>query len=51
MSTVFLRGHIFTGDDFVENGCVVVDQSKGVITEVGPEGEVNVPKEARRNRG
>ncbi|MGP8070705.1 MAG: amidohydrolase family protein [Candidatus Bathyarchaeia archaeon] len=48
MSTVFLRGHVFTGDNFIENGCVVVDQSKGVITHVGPEGEVKEPKDARR---
>lgn len=48
MSTLLLRGHIFTGDDFIENGCVVIDQSKGVITEAGPESEVKEPKDVRR---
>ena len=47
MPNIVLRGSIFTGDDFIETGCVVIDQSKGVVVEVGRRGEVNEPKEAR----
>lgn len=36
-----------TGDDLIEAGCVVIDQSKGVVVEVGRRGEVNEPKDAR----
>jgi len=47
MASLVLRGSIFTGDDFIEAGCVVVDQSQGVIVEVGRKGEVNEPQDAR----
>jgi imidazolonepropionase-like amidohydrolase len=48
MSTLVLCGQLFTGDNFIEKGCVVVDQLKGTITEAGPKSEVNEPKDARR---
>jgi len=47
MSSLVLRGPIFTGVDFIEAGIVIVDQSKGTIIEAGRKGEVNEPKEAR----
>ncbi len=47
MASLVLRGSIFTGDDFIEGGCVVVDQSRGVIVEVGRKGEVNEPQDTR----
>lgn len=47
MPNFVLRGSIFTGDDFIEAGCVVIDQSKGIVVEVGRRGEVNEPKDAR----
>jgi imidazolonepropionase-like amidohydrolase len=47
MSSLILRGPIFTGVDIIEGGCVVIDQSKGTITEVGRKGEVNEPRDAR----
>jgi len=46
MPTLVLRGQIFTGDEFIENGCVIIDQSKGTIAEAGRKGEVNEPENA-----
>jgi imidazolonepropionase-like amidohydrolase len=47
MSTLVLRGPVFTGADLIENGCVVVDQSNGMITDAGRKGDVNEPKDAK----
>jgi imidazolonepropionase-like amidohydrolase len=47
MSTLLLRGPIFTGEEFVDAGCVAINQSKGTIIDVGGRGEVNEPKDAR----
>jgi imidazolonepropionase-like amidohydrolase len=47
MTSLVLRGSIFNGHDYMEAGCVVVDQSQGVIVEVGRKGDVNEPKDVR----
>jgi hypothetical protein len=47
MSTLLLQGPIFTGEDFIDAGCAVIDQSKGTIIDVGRSGEVTEPKGAR----
>jgi len=38
---------MFTGEEYIETGVVVVDQSKGIIAGVGRKGEVDEPKDAR----
>ena len=47
MAELILRGAVFTGDDFIQAGSVVVDQSSGIIVGVGRKGEVNEPRGAR----
>ena len=47
MSYLVLKGSIFTGADFIEVGCVVVDQSTGSIVKVGEKGEVDEPDGAK----
>jgi imidazolonepropionase-like amidohydrolase len=47
MSSLVLRRSIFTGDTFIETGCALVDQSNGVIVEVGRKSEVSEPEGAR----
>jgi len=47
MSSLILRGPIFTGAEFVENGCIVVDESKGVIVDAGRKGDVSEPRDSK----
>jgi len=47
MSTLVLRGSIFTGADLIEKGSVVVDQASGMIADAGKKGDVNEPKDSR----
>jgi imidazolonepropionase-like amidohydrolase len=47
MSNLVLRGSVFTGADLIENGCVVVDQSKGVIVDAGRKGDVSEPRDSK----
>ena len=42
-----IKGGIFDGRGYLENGIVVVDPEKGVIRDVGREGEVDRPRGAR----
>ena len=42
-----LKGSIFDGADYYENGIVVVDQDNGIIAEVGKEGAVEIPNGAK----
>ena len=47
MPNVILKGSIFDGVDYYENGIVVVDQDNGIITEVGAEDAVEAPSGAK----
>ena len=47
MSNLVLRGPVFNGEDLIENCCVVVDQSKGIIIDAGRKGDVSEPKDSR----
>ena len=47
MPSLVLRGPIFNGEDLIQNGCVLIDQVKGVIVDVGERGGVNEPADAR----
>jgi imidazolonepropionase-like amidohydrolase len=47
MSNLILKGGIFDGEEYVEDGMVIVDQEKGTIVDVGCEGEVDVPRDAK----
>ena len=42
-----LKGSIFDGTDYYENGVVVIDQDSGLITDIGPEGSVDSPSGAK----
>ncbi len=47
MSDLVLRGSIFDGAEYYENGIVVVDQDSGIIEDVGPEDSVDQPPSAK----
>jgi len=47
MPNLVLRGPIFTGETLIEKGCVVVDQSAGVIVDAGRKGDVNEPNDSK----
>ena len=47
MSSLVLKGSVFDGEESYENGIVIVDQDKGVITDVGPEDSVDLPYDAK----
>ena len=42
-----LKGGVFDGRNYLENGVVIVDQEKGVIRDVGREGEIDHPRGAK----
>lgn len=42
-----LRGSVFDGTDYYENGAVVIDQENGTITNVGTENSVDIPAGAK----
>lgn len=43
-----LKGAVFTASEFTEQGVVVVDDSSGIIEDVGRQGEVDEPREGTR---
>jgi imidazolonepropionase-like amidohydrolase len=43
-----LKGEVFTGSELIEDGVVVVDQSTGIIEDVGKQGEVDEPGDQTR---
>jgi imidazolonepropionase-like amidohydrolase len=43
-----LKGDLFTGSGFIEQGVVVIDQSSGIIEGAGREGEVDEPRDETR---
>lgn len=43
-----LKGAVFTPSEFTEQGVVVVDDSSGIIEDVGRQGEVDEPREGTR---
>src|SRR5579872_6853662 len=47
MPSLVLKGSIFDGADFYENGTVVVDQESGTITDVGKDDAISSPAGAR----
>lgn len=42
-----LKGNIFDGEAYLEDGEIVVDQEKGIIADVGRTGEIDVPRDAK----
>ena len=47
MSNLVLKGGMFDGEAYVENGEIVVDQEKGIILDAGRAGEVDAPRDAK----
>lgn len=48
MAKLVLKGNLFTGSEFIEQGVIVVEQSTGTIEDAGRQGEVDEPRgEAR----
>ena len=47
MTSLVLKGAVFDGENYTENGVVVVDPEKGTIIDVGKEGEVDLPRDAK----
>jgi len=43
-----LKGAVFTGSEYIEQGVVVVDQSSGIIEKAGRQGGVTEPREETR---
>jgi imidazolonepropionase-like amidohydrolase len=43
-----LKGDLFTGSEFIEQGVVVVDQASGIIEDAGRHGEVDEPRDETR---
>jgi len=48
MTSVVIKGSIFDGRDFLEDGIVVVDEASGLIADCGKASDVQVPKDARK---
>jgi len=48
MPKLVLKGAVFTGSEFIEQGVVAVDQSSGIIEKAGRQGEVTEPREETR---
>lgn len=48
MTSVVVRGAIFDGSDYFEDGAVVVDEFTGLITDSGKSSDIEVPADARR---
>ena len=47
MSSLVLKGPVFTGVELLDNGVIVLDQLTGKITNVGQTGEVDEPRGAQ----
>jgi len=48
LAKLVLKGNLFTGSEFIEQGVIVVEQSTGTIEDAGRQGEVDEPRgEAR----
>ena len=47
MSNIVLKGSVFDGVDYFENGIVIVDQENGTITDVGQENAIDIPVGAK----
>lgn len=45
---LLLKGEVFTGSELIAQGVIVVDQSSGIIEDVGKQGEVDEPREQTR---
>lgn len=48
MPKLVLKGAVFTGSEYIEQGVVVVDQSSGIIEKAGRQGGVTEPREETR---
>ena len=48
MTSVAIKGSIFDGREFFDNGIVVVDESTGLISDCGKSSDVQVPKDTRK---
>ena len=46
MQKLILKGNVFNGDDYYEDEVVIVDE-EGNIADIGRDGEVDVPRDAR----
>ena len=47
MTNLVLKGGLFDGETYTENGVVVIDPEKGTIVDVANEGEVDLPRDAK----
>jgi imidazolonepropionase-like amidohydrolase len=47
MANLVLKGGVFDGENYTEDGAVVVDPEKGTIVDVGNDGEVDLPRDAK----
>jgi imidazolonepropionase-like amidohydrolase len=47
LGTLILKGRIFDGKENLERGVVVVDSEKRIIVDVGPEGDVEEPRDGK----
>lgn len=48
MPNVVLKGSIYDGNDYFDNGIVVVDESTGLISDCGKSSDVQTPSDVRR---
>jgi imidazolonepropionase-like amidohydrolase len=48
MTSVVIRGSIFDGRDFLENGVVVADETTGLISDCGKAADVQLPEDPRK---
>ena len=48
MPKLVLKGAVFTGSEYIEQGVVAVDQSSGIIEKAGRQGGVTEPREETR---
>lgn len=48
MPKLILKGAVFTGSEYIEQGVVAVDQSSGIIEKAGRQGGVTEPREETR---
>jgi imidazolonepropionase-like amidohydrolase len=44
MANLVLKGAVFDGENYIDDGAVVVDPEKGTIVDVGNDGEVDLPR-------
>lgn len=48
MAKIVLKGSLFDGKQYVEDGVVVVDESTGLVSDSGKRSDVEIPKETRK---